>query len=438
MEAATCKKELLIEIPVEDVRRQEESVTSQYRKVARVPGFRQGKVPVSIIRRHFRDDIKNEVVQKLVPKFFDNAIRAQKLSVVGEPHFDDLKFEPDQPLTLKATFEIAPEFELREYKGLEVEEVVHPVTDEDVKHTLEHLQDRAATFEVVQDRPSQEGDYVTVNYFGKDQKNAEAEPLQAKDAVVHLTAEGTVTEFTKNLLNSRAGEVREFDVTYPDDYPQKSLAGKSYHYRVEIQSVKKKVVPVLDDEFAKAVSEQSTLEELREHLRRQLTTGRENQASAEAKQKLAEELLKGYEFPVPETLLESQLNRRLQRMLMELIRQGIDPKTMQVDWHKVREDSRPEAEKQVRIGLILEKIAEAEKLEVSDEEVDELIREMAAEQRETPAALKTRLTRDGELDRLNLARRNQKALDALYQNAKIIRKNEASPAPAESDPEKTA
>jgi trigger factor len=438
VEAATCKKELVIEIPVEDVRRQEESVTSQYRKTARIPGFRQGKVPISVIRRHFRDDIKNEVVQKLVPKFFDHAVRAQKLSVVGEPHFEDLKFEPDQPLTLKATFEVTPDFELKEYKGLEVEEVVRPVTDEDIHHTLEHLQDRAATFEVVQDRPSQEGDYVTVNYFGKDVNNTAAEPLQAKDAVVHLTAEGTVAEFTRNLLGVQAGQVREFDVTYPEDYAQKSLVGRTFHYRVEVQSVKKKVVPPLDDELAKAVSEQSTLEELREHLRKEMTAGREKQAAAEAKQKLAEELLKGYEFPVPETLLEGQINRRMQRMLMELIRQGIDPKTIQVDWHKVREDSRPEAEKQVRIGLILEKVAEAEKLEATDEDVDDLIREMAAEQRETPAALKTRLTRDGELDRLKLARRNQKALDALYQNAKIIRKTAASPAPAESDPEQTA
>jgi trigger factor len=225
--------------------------------------------------------------------------------------------------------------------------------------------------------------------------------------------------------------VREFEVAYPEDYPQKSLAGKSLHYRVEVQSIKKKVVPALDDELAKSVSEFSKLEELRVKLREDLKERRTRAVGGAAKQKLVEQLLQAHPIPVPKVVVERQLNRRLERVLTQLMAQGIDPRATEVDWSKVREESRPEAEKEVRASLILGKIAEAEGIQVSEDEVDELVREMSKEGQETPAALKTRLTRDGELDRIVAIRRNQKALDFIYSNARIIRKNGPDPARVE-------
>jgi trigger factor len=418
-----CKKELVIEIPAEVVRQEAETVAAEYARKVRLPGFRPGHAPTSLVQRRFRDDIRSEVVQTLLPRFFQDAVKDQKWSVVGEPRFEDLKFEDDQPLTCKATFEVFPEFELGTYKGLEVEEDPPTVTDAEVDAAVEEERQREATFEVVTGRPAADDDYVTVNYYGRDVKAPESHPVEARDVTVHLGGEGTVVAFSENLQGSRPGEVREFQVTYPENYPQKSLAGKTVGYRAEVQSIKKKVVPPADDDLAKSVSEFATLEELRAKLREDLVGRARHRVEMAARQKLVEALLQTHDFPVPEVMVEAQLKRKLERTIAQLMAQGIDPRQAQVDWQKVRAEARPDAAKEVHASLLLSKVAEAEKIEVSEEEVDEIIRSMAQERRETPAALKTRLTREGDLDRLKSGRRNQKALDFIYHNAKIIRKN---------------
>jgi trigger factor len=422
-EATTCKKELVIEIPLDVVQREADSVAAQFAKRARIPGFRTGHAPTSLVRQHFRDDIRSEVVQHLVPRFFESAVKDQKWEIVGEPRFEDLKFENDQPLTCKATFEIFPDFELRPYKELEAEEEQASITDADVEKAVEELREQAATFEVVADRPAEDDDYVTVNYRGYDVNSPHGQPLEARNAVVRLSGKQTVAAFTENLRGSKAGDVREFPASYPEDYPQKTLAGKTLSYRVEIQSIKKKMVPPADDELAKSVSELSTLEELRSKLRQGLTEQAARRAEMATKQKLAEKLLGAHDFPVLGALIETQLDRKMERMLTQLISQGIDPRESQVDWRKVREDAKPDAEKEVRIALVLTRVAEAEKIELAEEEVDDFVRELAQERHITPAELKTRLTREGKLDTLKSTRRNQKALDFIYRHAKITRKS---------------
>jgi trigger factor len=431
VESETCKKELVIEVPPDIVKQESDAVTAQYRRLARIPGFRPGRAPASVIRRHFQDDIRNEVVQTLVPKYFENAVKEQKMSVIGRPHFADLKFEEDRPLTCTAKFEVLPEFELKEYKGLEVEQGSFEVTEDEVKASLEDLQQRAATFDPVEDRAAQDGDYVSVNYRGVDKSDAEAKPLEATDAMVLLAGEGSVPEFNENLRGAKPGDVREFDVNYPEDYASKPLAGKSLSYRVEVQAVKRKVVPELDDEFAKSVSELKTIGELKSRVSENLAARKKYEAESEAKQGLLNQLVDAHSFPVPDTLVEGQVDGKLERFLNRLISQGIDPRTVGLDWQKLREDGRPEAEKDVRGSLILEKVAEDEAIEVNEEEVDELIRELAQERHEAPAAVKTRLTRDGELPTIERRLRNQKALDLIYHNAKIKPKSEAVPDPAE-------
>jgi len=423
VESDSCKRELVIEIPVDVVAKEAENVLTQFQRVARIPGFRKGHAPATLVRRHFRDDIRSEVVQTLLPKFFETAVKEQNLSVIGRPRFEELKFEEDQPLTCKATFEVVPPFELGEYKGLEVEEDSRIVTEEDIDKAVEELRQRAAAYEDVQDRAAQDDDYVMVSYRGRDAKDAGSAPVESKDAVVHLGAKGTVEAFTENLRGAKAGEKREFDVTYPDDYPQKSLAGKNLRYQVDVQSIKRKVLPAVDDELAKSVSESETLAGLRAKLREGLEKRRARQVENAAMNKLLEQLESRHSFPVPGTLIEAQLDRRLEHIVTQLMAQGIDPRATQVDWKKMREEARPEAEKDTRGSLLLERIAETEKIEVSEEEVDELIREMAEDHREAPAALKTRLTREGGLDRIKSTRRNQKALEFIYRNAKIIRKS---------------
>ncbi len=422
MEAETCKKELVIEIPVDVVQRESENVTAQYARQVRVPGFRPGHAPPSLVRRRFREEIRSEVVQSLLPKFFENLVKDQKLSVVGRPQFDDLQFEEDRPLTCKATFEVYPEIELKNYKGLEVEEGAAVVTEAEINQALEDLRERAATFEVVSDRPAEDGDHLMVAYQGRDLKDSRGDPIVVRDGVVHLGEPGTVAAFTENLRGSKAGEKREFEVSYSDDYPQKTLAAKTIGYCVEVQSVKKKVLPAVDDDLAKTLSEFTTLEELRGKLREDLEKRRQRQVENEVRRKLLEELLKNHEFPVPEALVEAQLDRKIESTVTQLMARGIDPRSTEIDWRKAREGMRPEAAKEVRASMILEKIAAAEKIEVSGEEVDEVIREIAQEGRETAAALKTRLTREGGLAKLQSSRRNQKALDFIYRNAIVTRK----------------
>ncbi len=423
MEAASCKKELVIEIPVDVVQREVDSVAGKFAKRARIPGFRPGRAPASLVRQHFRDDIRSEVAQTLIPRFFETAVKEQKWEVVAQPRFEDMRFEDNQPLTCKATFEIYPAFELQPYKELEVEEETAEVTDADVDKAVADLREGVATFEVVADRPAADEDYLTVNYRGQDTSSPSSQPMEAKDAVVHLGGKRTVEGFTENLRGAREGEVREFPVTYAADYPQKALAGKTFSYRVEIQSIKRKVVPPVDDELAKSVSEFVTLEDLRAKLRRDLEKNAQRQAEMGSKQKLAEKLLEANQSPVPEVLVETQLDRKIERTLGQLLSQGIDPRQTQVDWRKLREEARPDAEKEVRVALILSRVADIEKIDLTEEEVDDAIREIAPERHMTAAELKTRLTRDGKLDTLKSTRRNQKALDYVYRNAKIIRKN---------------
>jgi trigger factor len=414
----------MIEIPVDVVRREAESLIAQYARKARVPGFRPGHAPASVVRDRFRDEIRSDVVQALVPKYFEDAVKEQKWSVVGRPRFDDLRFEDDKPLACKATFEIIPEFELQQYKELEVEEETPQVTEADVDRAIEGVRQQAATFEVVSDRPAAEGDYLTLSHKAYETKSPASRPIEVPEDSIQLGAERTPPEFNENLRGARPGETREFDVTYPEDYRQKLLAGKRYRYRVEVQSIKQKVVPAADEELAKSVSEFSTLAELRAKLASDLTERAKHKSEMAAKQALVEQLLRLHEFAVPEIMVEAQLEHKLERLLRQLFAQGIDPRQTQVDWHKLREESRPDAEKEVRASLLLSKIAEAEGLEVSEEEVDEVIRGMAQEAHEPPATLKTRLTREGELDTLKSTRRNQKAIDFIYRNAKITRKSD--------------
>lgn len=431
MEAGACKKELVIEIPVDVVRREAENVTAQYARAARIPGFRPGRAPHALVRRRFAEDIRSDVIRALLPRFFETAVRDQKLSVVGRPQFEEVKFEDDQPLTCKATFEVVPEFEIGEYKGLEVEEASTEVTEANVDQALEEIRQRAATFEVVQGRPAAQDDHLLVNYQGRDPDSPDQPPVEARDAMIHLGGKGTVGGFTENLVGTEPGQVREFDVRYPEDYPQKTLAGKTLKFRVEVVAIKTKVLPPVNDELAKSASEFSTLEELRQKLRRELAERRAGEAEAAAKKNLLDQLLGAHPFPAPDGLVEEQQDRKLERVLTQLLAQGIDPRTAPVNWRKVREEARPEAERDVRASLILQKIADLEMIEVSEEEVDGLVREIAQERHEAPATLKTRLTQEGGIAKLKSTRRSQKALELIYRQAKINRKSEPGPPSAQ-------
>ncbi|HUI40974.1 MAG TPA: trigger factor, partial [Terriglobia bacterium] len=356
MESPTCKKELIIEVPEDAVARESEQITSHYARVARLPGFRPGRAPRSLVGKRFRDEIRSEVVQVLVPRYFEDKIRGENLLLVGEPRFEDLQVEDGQAIRAKATFEVYPQIELKEYRGLEVEEDSAEVTDAELAEAVERLRQREATFEVIEERAAADDDYVMVSYQGRDVSNPGAEPIEVKEGMVQVGGKGTVPAFSEHLRGTRPGDVREFMVDYPADFPNAKLAGHSVRYHVAVQGLKRKVVPAADDELAKTVSEFSSLEELRGRLRQDMEKAKRRRVEHAAQAKLLEKLEDAHEFPVPETLVESQVQRKLERMLSGLLARGVDPRETQMDWHKLRDGMRPEAERDVRGSLILERI----------------------------------------------------------------------------------
>lgn len=422
VEAETCKRELVIQIPFDVVQKESESIAARFARKARVPGFRPGHAPRDYILRRYRDVIREEVAETLLPKFFGDALKEQNLEIAGTPRFEELKFEDEKPLTCKATFEIYPLVEVNEYKGLEVSEDPITVTDADVDEAIENLREGAATFEVAENYPAGDGDMLSVSYEGRDVEASKNLLLEVKEGVVRVGEKGTLPEFSENLRGAQAGDVREFEVKYGEDFPQAKLAGKTVKFRVAVQTVRRKTLPPVDDELAKTVSDTAlTLEELRSKLRKNLEELRQREAEATARRKLMEALIEKAPFPVPETLVEERMDQKIRIMAGQLFDQGIDPRDQNLNWSKVRAGLRAEAEKDVRGGLILDKIAEAEKIELSEEETDEAIRQLAAGGEESAAALKSRLTRNGGLARLQSSRRNQKALDFVYRNAKVVR-----------------
>ena len=432
MPPESCRKELLIEIPLEAVQKEWESVTDQLARSARVPGFRPGRVPRDVVRRRYQQEIQGEVAQNLLPRYVRRTVEEQKLEVVGKPQFEDLKLQENQPITFKVILDVLPAVELKEYKGLEVTQEEPQVTPEDVDSTLNDLRSSAAVYEPVTDRAAAEGDYVSVSYQGWDTALPKSKPREVKNAMVHLGGSGTVQGFNEHLAGARAGDVRDFQVTYKADFPQKWAAGKTIRYRVEVLSIKTKVLPALDDELAKTISEFGTLEELKDQLRKRLQEQKQREAGAQARAGLVDQLVAMHDFPIPEVLLEERMDRKVQNAVRQLISQGIDPTGMGIDWRQMREGMREQAVRDVKAAFILEKIAAAEKLEVTEEELDQLIREMAQSEHEAPASLKTRLTRDGGLDNLRVSRRNQKALDFVYQNAHIQHPKQSTSMGAES------
>lgn len=420
MEAETCKRELVIAVPPEVVQKESEKIAADFARRARIPGFRPGHVPRDLVMSRYRSAIREEVAQALLPRFFKDTVKEQNLPVVGDARFEGLEFEQDQALKAKAVFEVYPAIELGRYTDLEVVEEQPSVTEEDVDKAVENLRESAATYEVAE-QPATEGDLLTVNYEGRDTKAPQNPLVKVKEDTVRLGAKGTLGPFSDNLKGAVAGDIRQFEVSYPADFPNESVAGKRVAIRVEVLAVKRKVLQPLDDELARTVSQEPTLEALRASLRKQILESKQKQAEAASKRKLLDMLMDQQKFPLPEALVQEQANLKIRQVAGQLVDQGVDPRKAQVDWKNIRHDMAPIAEREVRENLILRKIAEAEKIEVSEEEVDESIRQLSAGSDESPAALKTRLTRNGGLARLQSSRLSQKALDFIYNHAKIVR-----------------
>lgn len=417
-DTSALQREISVEIPTEVVDRERESIIGKYQKLAHIPGFRKGKVPSNIIKQRFTEDINSEVVESLVPKYFRQESQRQNLVPVSQPRVTDLHIHDGEPLRFKATFEVMPEIEVSGYQDIHAEKSEVSVTDEEVDQALNNLREQHASYAAVEeDRAIQDGDYAQVSFKGTPAEGGD--PVEVPEVLVEIGGTNTVKDFSDNLRGAKVGEERAFDVNYPADFADQRLAGKSMRYESKVIGIKKKSVPELNDDFAKELGgEFNTLDELKTRIREGMLAEKQHQAEHESKDKLIESLTSKFDFPVPAVLVDQQIDIRLERGLRALAMQGMRAEDLRkMDLGRLREGQREAALREVKASLVLEKIAELEKLEVSDEELEHEIEGIAKQTNQTADAVRGRLTQEGAVDRIRNRIRNEKALEFLYRRS---------------------
>ncbi len=423
-----CKREVSVEIPADVVSKQQAALVEQYSKQARLPGFRKGKVPASIVRNRFAGEIQNEVMESLVPQYFREAVVKGGFRPVSQPYIYALEAEPGQAIRFKAAFEVLPEFELGRYQDIKVERPKITVADEEVEAELRRLQERQASFDPVDEESgARDGEFAQVSFTATPKEAAEkpaegetktgaSQPVQMDEVLVEIGGANTIPEFTQNLRGARSGTEHSFDVTYPQDFHDPRLAGRTFSYSVKVNAIKKKTLPELNDDFAKELSQDfQTLDQLRERIRENIEHQKLHAAEHDAKEKLIEQLLEKQEFPVPRALVERQIDLRLERGLRALAAQGMRTEDMRrMDFRRLRAGQREAAVKEVKSGLLLERIAQAEGIQVSDEDLEQEISALAQQTGQTPEQVRQKLKEEGALERIRGRMRSEKALNFLY------------------------
>jgi trigger factor len=410
------KREISVEIPADEVARETETIIQKYQKVARLPGFRTGHVPASIIKQRFKEDLKSDVVEALVPRYFRKEADRLGLYPVSQPQVTDLHIHDGEPLRFKATFEILPEIVVEGYKELRAEHPEIVVKDEEVEDALNNVREQHATFTSVEGRPLADGDFAQSSMDGRPKiEDADAKPVHMDEVLIEIGGKNTVAEFTQNLRGANAGEEREFEVSYPEDADDKRLAGKTFVYTVKIQAIKQKTLPEVNDDFAKELGEFTSVDQVRKQIRENMEAERKHTAEREAKDKLVAELVKRNDFEVPESLIDRQIDLRLERGLRALAAQGMKMEDLKkMDLPRLRAGQRDQSVQDVKSSLLLERVAELEGIQASDEEVNHEIEALAQQSKQTSEAIRARLTQDGGLDRIRNRIRSEKTLDFLY------------------------
>lgn len=411
--AVDCKRSLEIEIPLDEVNKARERVTNSLKQRVRLPGFRPGKAPVSMIQSRFEGEIRHEILDQLVPQAFRERVQKEDLKVVGTPDITDLQFESGQPIRFKADFEVAPEFEIAEYRGLPVKYEEPSVTEEEVEKRLEAMRENKADYVNLDPRPIESGDYVLVHLRSV---HGLAEPID-QDVQIQVGGEETLPAFNEVLIGSSPEEVKEVDITYPDDYGQEKLAGKTVRFELTPKVIRKKELPVLDDEFARDLGDYQSLVELRESVHKALFHEKQYVAQQAAKEEAIDRLVEANEFPIPEAYVDRQIENQVQMQVERLAGRGVDPKSIKLDWTKVKETQRDKAVRNVRASLLLEKIADKEGIHATKDEVDREIQLIARQAREAVPVTRARLEKEGALGRIAGHIQTEKTLQFLFEQA---------------------
>jgi trigger factor len=412
-----CKHELAFTIPTVDIEAETEKVVAEYQRQARLPGFRPGKAPASMIRTRFGGDIRQKVLENLIPRALGERFRQENLNVVGRPEIKDLKFEKDSAIEFKAQFEVAPEFELGEYVGIEAPYTEASATDEEVDKRVEQLRDAKAQFVNEEPRPAQDGDFAVVSL----ESIAGVEPaVKNEEMTIQLADADTFPAFTEGLRGMTPGEAKEIGVAYPAEYGEEKLAGKTVKFNVTLKQIRRKELPDLDNDFAQELGDFQAVEELRDAVRAAIVREKEAAAQQAARTAILDKLVDAHEFPVPESFVDRQIESQAENYLRTLASQGVDLKDVKLDWNKLRESQKDRATRDVRASLILEKIAEREGIGATQDDVDKEIQRIARAEREPPAAVRMKLEKSGGLNQIVGRIRTEKTLQFLFDKSRKV------------------
>ena len=426
VDVSATRKELKIEIDASDVRAELERVTERYAGAVSVPGFRKGRAPAAVVRQRYKNEIRGEVVQNLVPQAINEAINERALQVIGEPeniHFDNneaLDKLGEHPLSIHADVEVLPEVTLGEYKGLEIVRRTRPVTDETVAAMVENLREQSASLQPVEDRGAEAGDTVTVNFTGRYIEPPSDEDIKAEDVEVVLGGEGVLADFNEQLTGTKPDDVKTFVVKYPADFSSQGLAGKEIEYTATVTAVRRKELPETDDEWAKTFGEEvDSLETLRAKLRENLSERARVESEHRLRDEVMSKLIEAHEVEVPESLVKSQTRRLLESTVRDMMQRGMDPRNQELDWENLQGMLEAQATEDLRGSILLERIADAENIEPTDEEIGREIEAIAEGTRQSVEQVRAALTKQGGERSIADRLRHRKALDLLIETARV-------------------
>jgi len=411
---SAVKKAVEVEIPADLISNEAKRVTNEFSRHAKLPGFRPGKVPMNVVRSRFAKEIQDEVMSRLLPRSFRDAIADKGVEPVGDPQLQHIDpYIEGAPVKYKAEFEIKPAIELREYRGIEIDDPKIEVNESDVENMIERLRDQASSYRIEAERGIEEGDFAMIDIA----TSGEGLEPETRSGHFKVGEETPMPELHEGLRGKKAGETASFDKTYGEDAPNENFRGKTIHHDVTLKEVRVQEKPDVNDDFAKSVGGWDTVEQMRETIAADIRKHREFEALREKKKQIGEHLLAIHDFDVPDALVEEELGKSLQNYARFLASQGIDVDKADLDWNKLAEDFRPEAVKRVKRGLILEAIAKKENIVVSDVEVDAEIRRAANESGRDFAEVKHRLVHDGGYEALRASLAQEKALDFVLSAA---------------------
>ncbi|GGG74132.1 trigger factor [Edaphobacter dinghuensis] len=422
-------REIEVEVGADEVSKAFKKVVKRYQKLARIPGFRAGKVPESLIRSKFAKEVRQEVLESLVSEPFRKAIDDQKLRPVSEPQLLDMQLFEGQPLKFKAAFEVAPEFEIAGYESVRVAKPEVALTNDEFDAELGRVLDAHATVEPVdEERALVDGDWAEIQFRGEVKDLAQtvtedgvtnasqSAPITGEDVLIEVGGKNTLAAFNDALRGAKPGQELKFEVDYPADFGDNRLAGQTVSYDVTVKSIKRKTYPERDAEFAKQLGNYESWDDFEGKLREHAAGRKKDALENGAKDKMLEELIGKYQFPVPESFVQQQVDARLDRGLRALAQQGMKAEDMRkLDFGRLRAAQRDQAVNEVKVSMILDKIAEAEGVVVSDEDLDRELLMISMQSREPLETLRERLTKDGSLERIREQMRREKTGSVLYE-----------------------